>query len=633
MRVVEPPPSSRPRLLGLWLASAALSAPLAGCAIDQSFGKSGTETSMPDINVDPGQLIFERVPFGEDEVKPVTISNIGTAALNVAGVRVEQSSAFTVLGDLPVTIPGGESITVDVIYSPTSDEDVGYAYVDSNDPDTPNATVELIGTSGSPRLIIDPPAHDFGTLPVYCRNSVTHSLTNEGTADLTISGIYETGEGFGLGTEVTLPVTLAPGEAIEVDVNFEALLPANLTGSLWVESNDPGGLREARHSGLGDEDGVCLAVPPGGEADVDLEFVAEYKMADIAFVLDTTCSMSSFANQVASSFTGIAAEVAVRIPDVTFGAATFDDYNYSNGGEEMGSGADLPWILRQQQTSDIGLVNSALASVAIHNGADWPESTFEALFQASSGRGFDQDCDGSLDASDDVPPFIASPSDAFGGVVGEVYDPEVEGTGEFGGMGFREDVLPIIIYATDAEMRDPDAGYRVPGEGSCNPGAAGFSAATSALNAIGAKAIGVAVNAGTSGMPYTQMTDVAVATDTWGDFDGNGIDEPGVLLWNSGDLTEKVADAIERTVDSAVFDEVRLYVVFDEFDFVRSITPELYEDVPSGEDMPFNVEFNGAVPSEANDRTYPLVFALEGKIGDVELVLDRFTVHVLVPGG
>jgi len=632
---VPTPPSPRQPVHGRsarWLALLLVGVPMSGCAIEQSFGKSGGETARPDILVDPDRMLFERVPFGEEEVQTLTIYNNGTAALNVSTIRVEQSTAFTVLADLPATIPGGDSMTVDVTYSPINDEDQGYAYVDSDDPDTPNAPVELIGTSGSPRLIIDPPAYDFGELPVYCRNSVTHTLTNDGTADLTISGIYETGEGFTLNSDVGLPAVLEPGESVEVDVEFEALLPASLSGGLWVESNDPGGTREARHQGIGDEDGVCLSVPPGGDAEVDLEFTAEYKMADVAFVVDTTCSMSGFANQVANSFSGIAAEVATRIPDVTFGAATFDDYNYAGGGEEMGSGADKPWILLQQQTSDMSLVNSALGSISIHNGADWPESSIEALYQAASGAGFDQDCSNSYDSGDDVLPFIAHPGDAFQGTSNEVYDPNVEGTGEMGGMGFRENVLPIIIYATDAEMRDPESGYNVPGSGSCNPGAAGMSDATRALNDLGAKAIGIVVNSGSGSVPYNQMTEIAAATGTYADFDGDGDDDPGVLLWNSGDLTESIATAIEDTVDSAVFDEVRLYPVYDSNNFVSSITPEKYEDVPSGQEMPFHIEFEGVVPSEPSDRTYPIEFALEGKVNDVELILDRFVVHVLVPG-
>ncbi len=626
---------ARPRARSVRVASSALLlglAPMTGCSIDQTFGKSDLNSVRPDIAVDPGRLVFEGVPFSDSDVQQLTISNNGSAALNVEGIRIEQSAAFTVLADLPATIPSGDSITVDVTYSPLTDTDEGFAYVDSNDPDSPNLAVELVGTSSSPRLVIDPPAWDFGILPVDCRDSIDHTLTNEGTADLVITGIYQTGEGFTLDSDVSLPTTLAPGESVEVQVEFEALLAANLVGGLWVESNDPGGLRETRHAGEGDAEGVCLSVPPGDDASIELDFTAEYKMADVAFVLDTTCSMSSFANQVAASFAGIAAEVSARIPDVTFGAATFDDYNYSSGSVDMGAAPDLPWILRQQQTSNIGLVNAALGSVSIHNGSDLPESSFEALYQAAAGTGFDQNCDNTYNSSTDVLPFIAFPGDAFGGVAGEVYDPTLEGTGEIGGMGFREDVLPIIIFATDADMRDPDAGYPVPGSGSCNPGAAGFSTATAALNAIGAKTIGVVVRSGGGDGPTAQMEAVAAATGTMADFDDNGIDEPAVISWNSGDLTNDVADVIERTVDAVVFDEVRLYAVYDANGFVSSISPEKYEDVPSGEDMPFTIEFDGVVPSDAGDRTFPIEFALEGKVGEVELILDRFVVHVLVPG-
>ncbi len=607
---------------------------LTSCGSDQSFAKSGIETARPDIQVSPAQVTFSGVAFGTNETKSFTVSNIGDAALNVSGIRLEQAGAFTVLADLPITLPPGGSMDVDVVYSPVTDNDSGYAYIDSNDPDHPNEVVELLGTSGSPRLVIDPTSHDFGLLPLYCRNSVTHALRNEGTATLEITGIYETGEGFSIVEQPALPTTLEPGEEVPVSVSFEALLAADFGGTLWVESNDPGGIRQATHLGGGDGDGVCIIVPPGGDEAVDVDFVAEYKMADIAFVLDTTGSMGGFANQVASSFADIAAEVSDRIPDVTFGLATYEDYNASyGGGNRMGDNGDLPFRLRQQQTDDMTLVNSALSSIRINSGADMPESTLEALFQAASGRGYDQECNHSMDSSEDVPPFISGPGDAFGGTVAGIYDSTVPGTGDVGGMGFRKDVLPIIIYATDADLRDPDSGYDVPGDGSCNPSPAGSHSASAAINAIGAKTIGIMVNGGTGSHPYSQMESIASATSSWGDFDGDGRDELAVLTFSSGSLASKVADAIESIVEAAIFDEVTLRVEGDDYGLVESITPESYTNVPSGEEMPFHIEFAGVVAAEPSDRTYPINFVLEGRVGDVELTLDRLTVHVLVPGG
>lgn len=619
-----------PNRLAAAVIAAVMSIGAVGCQSDQAFSKSDTNLARPDISVSPQQLEFYGVAFGSDDSRTFTITNNGTAALNVASIRLEQSQAFTLLAEVPVSVPVGGSVDVEVVYSPVTDADDGRVFIDSDDPDTPVAEVELLGTSGSPRLVIDPPSHDFGILPLYCADAVVHTLRNEGTADLLVTDLYQIGEGYGLDNANVLPLTLAPGEEAEVTTTFEALLDRQMEGALYVESNDPGGLRQATHTGIGDASGVCIAVPPGDEEAVELDFTAEYKLVDVAFVLDTTGSMSGFATQVARSFAAIAGEVAARIPDVTFGAATYEDYVGSFGGTETGSPGDLPWRLRQQQTSDLGIVEGVLNGVRVNSGADAPESTHEALFQAATGRGWDQNCNGAVDASTDVPPFIAGPGDAFGGTAADVYDASVEGTGEVGGMGFREGVLPIIIYGTDAPLRDPDRGDSAPGDGTCNPGPAGSRDAISALNDIGAKTIGIMVGGG--GTNRSQMENIAEGTNSYGDFDGDGRDELAVLSWSTGDLTTSVADAIEGIVEAVVFDEVTLRVEGDDGGFVAAINPERYTDVPSGDEMPFEIEFEGAVPAEPNDRTYPIDFVLEGRVGDIELVLDRFTIYVLVPG-
>ena len=72
------------------------------------------------------------------------------------------------------------------------------------------------------------------------------------------------------------------------------------------------------------------------------------QMGDVAFLIDTTCSMSSTANAMASEFGDIVDELGMTISDGAYGYGTFDDYNY----EGMGSGADLPFILQQQITTD-----------------------------------------------------------------------------------------------------------------------------------------------------------------------------------------------------------------------------------------------------------------------------------------
>ena len=140
-----------------------------------------------------------------------------------------------------------------------------------------------------------------------------------------------------------------------------------------------------------------------------------------------------------------------QFEDVAGGAAEFDDYNYNF----YGSGSDKPFKLTKGITTDTtSVISSINTNWTASGGADGPESSMEALYQAASGMGYDQNCNGTYDSTSDVLPFIDSAGDAFGGGEGQSYDSSLAGSGTRGGFGFRDYSLPIIIYATDNYMRD-----------------------------------------------------------------------------------------------------------------------------------------------------------------------------------
>jgi hypothetical protein len=140
----------------------------------------------------------------------------------------------------------------------------------------------------------------------------------------------------------------------------------------------------------------------------------------------------------------------------------------------------------------------------------------EALYQALTGAGYDQGCEGVYDKMYDVPPFIASATDPFGGTGGETWDPSVSGGGTLGGLGFRADSERFVAYVTDSYLRDPDDGYDTPA--GC-PMDAGSLDVIGAVAALGSRLVAVAFYSGL-GMP--QMEDLATATGSTGDLDGDG---------------------------------------------------------------------------------------------------------------
>jgi hypothetical protein len=274
-------------------------------------------------------------------------------------------------------------------------------------------------------------------------------------------------------------------------------------------------------------------------------------------------------------------------------------------------------------------MQDVLNGIPIHGGSDGPESAMEGIYQAASGTGYDQDCDGNYDTSTDVKPFIATADDPFGGSGGQFYDSTDDSTGELGGFGFNDYALPIIIEATDNYLRDPENGYGTPG--GC-PQDAGFSDVVSAIGDLGADLISVSTQS-TLGVP--QMEDLADATGSTADTDGDGLaNDLLVYEWfgSDDDFRESIVGAIADLLNSITFDKVSLTVEGDDWGFVYAIDPPYYdgfEPEDNGKIVEFTLYFRGMVAATTNDQLFDLQLIV---LGDDEVALDKLDIIVVVPG-
>ncbi len=372
--------------------------------------------------------------------------------------------------------------------------------------------------------------------------------------------------------------------------------------------------------------GVYVEVGEREELEEVFTFTLDIQMGDVAFLLDTTCSMSGTLNAMKSEYSSIVSSIAAALPDAQYGVATFDDYNYAG----YGSGNDRPFILEQQVTSDTATIQTKLNSLSTHNGNDLPESTLEAIYQAVTGTGYDQNCNGRFDSSTDVKPFLASGSDPFGGSGGQAGT--TSGSGIQGGMGFRAYAMPIVVYATDAELRDPDRA----GVGSPNgcPQDAGSSAVISATNSFGAYLIGVSVNPTSWSSNISQMETLANATSSLADLNGDGIvNEELVFEWSGSSVSFRntVTSAIEDLISSVRFSEINLDIEGDDNGFVVDIEPDTYEltGAVTGEVVDFTLLFRGTVAETEEDQIHKLTLNV---FGDGTVLLDTQDIYVVVPG-
>jgi len=299
----------------------------------------------------------------------------------------------------------------------------------------------------------------------------------------------------------------------------------------------------------------------------------------------------------------------------------------------MGSGGmgDRPFILLQQVTDNTAAVQAELDFVPIHAGADGPESSMEALYQAAKGKGYDQNCNEIFDESTDVKPFLSGPDDAFGGAGGQAHSSIDSGGGYIGGFGFRENSLPVMVYATDNYLRDPETTYATPG--GC-PLDAGGSDVIDAIQNIGGYIIGVATD---GGYGKSQMETLATATGSTADISDEPGDEPLVFEWSSGtdssDFRDTVIEAIEDLINALEFSRVELEVVGDEWGLVTSIEPQYYEDIdpndPGTTELNFTLNFLGVVPATTEDQLFALTLNV---MADSSILLDSQDIIVVVPG-
>lgn len=573
---------------------------LAGCNEFDLIENKPTNYAEPDIIVDPLEVYFGVLGEGESAQNSINIANQGSAALEVAQVLVISDGSFSILNaGFPLTLQPEESFDLLLNYTSAAPSEQGIATVISSDPDQPAIDVALYGGYVGPKLEIYPPAFNFEKRMTDCEASTTFELRNVGSETLSLYDVALANDKFEI-TEEPSRWELEPGQATAVEVRFEPFLNQIYEDVLLVDSNDPDGEQGAEIFGIGDDSGFCQSI--------DLTFKVEYEIADISFLLDTTCSMSGLATAVASDFSDIAASLYDEIDDITFGVATYRDYNY--GG--FGAGSDLPFQLETQQTTSLDRVQGELGSLSIGGGSDGPESSIEALYQAASGRGYDQGCDGYYDAQTDVLPFNRDPSDAFGGNESGTSSSAVEGSGDLGGMGFREDVLSIIIFGTDNDLRDPDKGD--PSPGGCND--AGSDDVAAAMDALDGKIIGVGVGMSTTSTYFAEIQSVSDYAVTW--------------TSGSSSFQDTVVSSVIELVNDARFDEVWLELVSDDFNAVDSLSPDRWKDVPSGYEVTFTIETVEGVPLvlAPSDSTDEITVEVYGSIGKRTWQLNAHTFYV-----
>jgi hypothetical protein len=257
----------------------------------------------PEIEVDPVAYDFGPLSAGSETSDAIiNIENIGNGDLNIDNIYLHGGNSNFSLTVLPADIVEPlASVELIVSYSPgTYEVNTDIISILSNDEDEPEVLIILDGSGDAPIITVTPDYYDFGTIYLGCEDELAITVGNVGNSNLIISDLeyfssipddfslsdYETDYGY-------LPLTVAPGDTIDLSVNYLPLDLLDDQAYVEIASNDPARpIAIADHDGLGEyESWILDNFTQDGTVDVD-----------ILFVIDNSGSMSSNQTNLQNNF-------------------------------------------------------------------------------------------------------------------------------------------------------------------------------------------------------------------------------------------------------------------------------------------------------------------------------------------
>jgi VCBS repeat protein/centrosomal CEP192-like protein/ASPM-SPD-2-Hydin domain-containing protein len=233
----------------------------------QSVALTGTGT-VPVVSLGgTTSLNFGNEPVGSSSaVQNVTLSNTGTATLTISSIAIAgvNSTDYSETNTCGSSVAAGANCSISVTFKPTAtgSRTASVSFTD-NAAGSPQS-VSLTGTGVIAAVTLSPLTLTFTAQLITTASAAqTVTLTNSGTAPLTISSIALSGTNSGDFSETnTCPApaaTLATGANCTISVTFKPSTTGNRVASVTVTDNASGGPQSASLTGTGTDYSLAAA--------------------------------------------------------------------------------------------------------------------------------------------------------------------------------------------------------------------------------------------------------------------------------------------------------------------------------------------------------------------------------------
>jgi hypothetical protein len=253
--------SFEPNAAGNFTATATITSDASDTSTTLSLSGTGTSNPIGVLASSPSSEAFGSVTDGSQQSQTFTLTNSGSASVNISQVSIT-GTGFQLSGiTAPLTLASSQSTTFTVAFAPQAAGAVSGSVTITSDASNSPLTVGLTGTGVTPgSLTANPASLSFGSVTVGNNASLPETITNSGGASLTISQIAAS-TGFSL-SGVTTPITLASGQNTSFHVVFSPTSATSASGTVTVTSDASNPSLSIPLSGTGTTTAGQLGVSP-----------------------------------------------------------------------------------------------------------------------------------------------------------------------------------------------------------------------------------------------------------------------------------------------------------------------------------------------------------------------------------
>ena len=258
----------------------------------------------PEIVVLPEIIDFGNIRSGQEiGVEELTIVNAGDEVLILDPLNlIAGNDRFSIDHDAVEdwTLEPGEGVQIPIYYEPeTYESNGGLIEVVSNDDETPEIEVLIIGKGDAPVMSVEPISFDYGTISMGCDNEERITIRNTGNLPLTIDSVSQMVTQpvdilMEFGSLPPPPWILDPNQEVDFLISY---IPSDIgadESSVTISGDDP--------------QTPEVEVTQGGDG-VFEQYVTqthvqeEVPILDIIFVIDNSGSMNIFQQELSSQMT------------------------------------------------------------------------------------------------------------------------------------------------------------------------------------------------------------------------------------------------------------------------------------------------------------------------------------------